>query len=137
MKRYTLTTLVAIAALLSAYCSFADKIPASKLYDEAGIVKVSDVMGMKEGKSIWLQGNITRKIDKDHYAFKDDTGEIRIRIPKMVLKGNEIPTDQTIKIFGKIEKNDFISRKRNIPPEIKVKKIEIVEEKESQAESKK
>lgn len=137
MKKVTLTTLIAIATLLSAYYSFADKLSISKLSDSSGIVKVSDVMGMKEGKNIWLQGKITRNIDKDHYAFKDDTGEIRVRISKTILKKNDVSADQTIKIFGKIEKNDFISRKRNIPPEIKVRKIEIVEEKESQVKDNK
>lgn len=101
---------------------------APKKSDDRKVMNVSDVAGMKEGADICLEGNITREVDKDYYIFKDNTGEIKVKISKSVWGKTNITPDHTARIIGKVYNNSSLSRQRHTLPEIKVKKIELVKE---------
>ncbi|WP_025290031.1 NirD/YgiW/YdeI family stress tolerance protein [Bibersteinia trehalosi] len=58
---------------------------------------------------IQLTGKIIRQVDGDEFIFRDATGEIKIEVEDEAWQGQNITPNDTITIFGKIDKERFKS----------------------------
>ena len=83
---------------------------------------VADALKLSDDARVTLTGKIVSKLagSKDEYIFKDDTGEIQVKIKPKAFGGLDITDTTNIRISGKMDK-DFAEK-----PEIDVKHIEIV-----------
>lgn len=55
-----------------------------------------------------LTGSLVSKdvAEKDIYIFKDDTGEVKVKIERRVFGGKEVTPETKIRIGGRVEKED-------------------------------
>ena len=61
-----------------------------------------DAAAMEQGAKVHLTGNIEQQAD-GMYLFKDDTGQIKLKIPDEVMKDRQFEPDQKVKVRGKLE----------------------------------
>lgn len=74
-------------------------------FDESKAVKtVKDAKSAADDTPIMLEGKIVKQIGHDDFIFKDSTGEIEIEVSKRAWCGQEITPNDTIQIFGEVDK---------------------------------
>ena len=66
-----------------------------------------------------LEGQIVRKIDNEHYEFKDATGTVKIEIDKKRLPAKGLDTNAKVRLSGEVD-----VKKTGV--EIEVKKVEVL-----------
>jgi uncharacterized protein (TIGR00156 family) len=67
-----------------------------------------------------LQGNLIRKINKEHYEFTDGTGIIRVEIDREDFVRQPVDEKTLVELRGKID-NDFMES-----PEIEIKQMRVI-----------
>lgn len=75
-----------------------------------------------DDQEVLLRGKITRKLKKEHYEFKDDTGAIRVEIDDKYFYNLKVTDKTVVEIYGEVEK-DFMQS-----PEIDVKRLTIIQQ---------
>lgn len=55
---------------------------------------------------VTLRGNITAKVGKEKYTFKDNTGSIRVEIDDDVWRGLNVTPKTKVTIYGKVDHDD-------------------------------
>lgn len=73
-----------------------------------------------DDQEVVLEGHITKKIKKNHYEFKDNTGTIRTEIDQKYFYNTKITDKTLVEIYGEVDK-DFLRT-----PEIDVKRLIII-----------
>lgn len=81
---------------------------------------VQAAKGMRDDTHVTLTGNIVSRISGDKYLFRDATGEITIEIDDDDFRGQNVSPDNTVRIFGEVEK-DF-----GEPAEIDVDRLDVL-----------
>ncbi|MDR1951891.1 MAG: NirD/YgiW/YdeI family stress tolerance protein [Elusimicrobiota bacterium] len=82
------------------------------------IILVSEAKKLKDHSVVALEGKITQQLKKDKYLFVDGSGNITIEIDSNVWNGLIVTPDETVIIYGEVDK-DF-----GYPAEIEVSHIE-------------
>lgn len=58
----------------------------------------------KDDQPVVLTGVITKKLGKEKYLFKDDTGEIRVEIDAEDFPATEVNEETRVEIIGEVDK---------------------------------
>ena len=74
--------------------------------DIKNITTVAEAQKSQEDTKVVLTGNIIKKINDEHYTFKDKTGEINVEIDDDKLQGINITPETSVTIYGEIDKDD-------------------------------
>lgn len=103
----TFALLLSISAMASAKESMCDKmkIEGGYIASQADISTVNKAQTMEDDSYVTLQGQIEKRVKKDKYQFKDQTGTMMVEINKKIWKGQVISADDTVQITGEIDKN--------------------------------
>lgn len=81
---------------------------------------IKNALDMDDDALVRLKGNIVKSLGDDQYVFKDATGTIEVEIDDKRWMGQTITPNDTVEIYGKIDK-DILSA-----PEIDVKRIILI-----------
>ena len=73
----------------------------------ASIVTVESINDLGDDDKVILEGYLLKKTQKEHYIFKDKTGEIEVEIDDKTLQGIRVTPETLIKIKGEVDKDWF------------------------------
>ncbi|WP_429946191.1 NirD/YgiW/YdeI family stress tolerance protein [Bibersteinia trehalosi] len=74
-------------------------------FDENNAVKsVKDLPAAKDKSFVLLEGNITKRVGKKDFIFKDATGEVEIEVSRRAWQGQTITPTDRIQIRGVLDK---------------------------------
>ncbi|WP_392559645.1 YgiW/YdeI family stress tolerance OB fold protein [Orbus mooreae] len=82
-------------------------------------VTIAQAKDLPDDSWVTLRGNITQRLTKDNYVFKDSTGEIQVEIDRDEWRGQTVTPTDLVEITGEVDK-DWNS------VEIDVKQIRVV-----------
>ncbi|HBM16727.1 MAG TPA: hypothetical protein DD381_10355 [Lentisphaeria bacterium] len=82
------------------------------------IISVRQAIQCPDDTWVILKGQIVKRIDDDEFIFQDSTGEITIEVSRFAWKNQDVTTDMTVIISGKIDQDGTTV--------VNVDKIEIV-----------
>lgn len=85
------------------------------------LVSVKTALGLEDDDLVALSGYITKRVKRDKYEFRDETGKILVEIEDGVWKGLEIGPSDKIIVKGEIDKDMFEKCKIDVE-EIKLAK---------------
>ena len=68
------------------------------------LVTVKEVMNMSDDTKVFLRGNIIQRLGGEDYLFQDATGAISVEIDDKRWNGQNITPQDTVEIFGEVEK---------------------------------
>lgn len=130
MKKVISKSLV-LACLAAKFCNFesanADfKGPQAQniMQSNQNLTTVQKILnGSFHGQQVFLKGNITQKISRDKYMFKDSTGEITIDIDQKHMPFEDFSASDTVMVYGEVE-----MKRKNPRVEIDVDRVEIVKQ---------
>ncbi len=91
---------------------------------EADLVKVADVENYKDESLVRLHGYIASSAYDNKYVFKDNSGEIPVRIRTKTWGGLKVTPTDKVEIQGEVDKH------KRRPTDIEVKQIKIINEKD-------
>lgn len=83
--------------------------PLDGIVVEETIVTVSQAKDMKDDTDVVLQGKIVSQFGGERYTFADDTGTIMVEIDDDTWQGQTITPDDTVKIYGEVDRGIFSS----------------------------
>ncbi|MDR0934217.1 MAG: NirD/YgiW/YdeI family stress tolerance protein, partial [Burkholderiaceae bacterium] len=117
VTRFTMAGCAALAIGLSgsAYAQYMGPGQQTNVSTVAAVLKSTP-----DDHDVLLRGKITRKLNHEHYEFKDNTGTIRLEIDDSYFHNVKVTADTVIEIYGEMEK-DFMES-----PEIEVKRLTII-----------
>lgn len=75
----------------------------------------------QDDQVVVLRGKITKKLRKERYEFKDDTGTIRAEIDDKYFYNLKVTDKSVVEIYGEVEKEFMKS------PEIDVKRLTVIQ----------
>jgi uncharacterized protein (TIGR00156 family) len=88
----------------------------------AGLTTVAEILkNPVDDQEVLLRGKITRKLKKERYEFRDDTGAIRVEIDDKYFYNLKVTDKTVVEIYGEVEKEFMKS------PEIDVKRLTIIQ----------
>ena len=61
------------------------------------------------GRDVSLTGHVVKHLHRDHYLFRDKTGEIRVEIEPVKWRGRRVSPDMTVRLRGEVDR-DFRGR---------------------------
>lgn len=61
----------------------------------------------RDDMPVQLTGKIVSQVDDDEYIFQDATGQIKVEIDRKVWKDVNVTPNDTITIYGKVDKETF------------------------------
>lgn len=70
------------------------------------IITVKQALTMPDDSDVTLRGQIEKRIKKDKYQFKDESGTIIVEIDKDVWDGQTVGPNDTVTITGELDKDD-------------------------------
>lgn len=70
------------------------------------VITIKQALTMPDDSDVTLRGQIEKRLKKDKYLFKDDSGSIIVEIDDDVWKGQTVGPDDTIVIMGELDKDD-------------------------------
>ncbi len=70
---------------------------------------VQQAKSARIGRDVSLTGHIVKHLHRDHYLFRDNTGEIRVEIEPVKWRGRRISPDMTVRLRGEVDR-DFRGR---------------------------
>lgn len=129
MRKFTIPAVLAALVFMAAPALAAFEGPGSKGNPGGGFsgpITATDESTVKSAKElpddtrVILTGNIISQTGKEHYIFRDATGDIRVDIDKKRFQGQSVTPDTKVRIFGKVDK-DFGKE-----VEIDVKQLEVL-----------
>lgn len=97
-------TAVAILYLLISVYAYAD-FEGSESFSY--LVTVNSVYDLEDDETVVLEGYLLRKIQKNQYVFKDQTGEIDVLISNQLLRNIKVKPDTLIRVQGEIDRDWF------------------------------
>jgi uncharacterized protein (TIGR00156 family) len=68
---------------------------------QSDVGTVTEALGLDIGSSVILEGHIENMIGEETYMFQDQTGNIVVRIRKLLFEGKTITPENTVEIQGK------------------------------------
>ena len=68
-------------------------------------VTVAEAKKMSDDSHVTLEGRITKQIKHEKYTFEDKTGSITIEIDDKDWNGVTVDSDDTVRIYGEIDKD--------------------------------
>ncbi|MDR3175744.1 MAG: YgiW/YdeI family stress tolerance OB fold protein [Desulfovibrio sp.] len=68
-------------------------------------VTVRQAMAMRDDSYVILRGNITQRLGKDKYVFRDETGNIHVDIDQDKWGGKTVTPQDTVEIHGEVDKD--------------------------------
>ena len=71
------------------------------------LLTVNSVYALEDDETVVLEGYLLRKIQKNQYVFKDQTGEIDVVIKDKLLRKITVTPDTLIRVRGEIDKDWF------------------------------
>ena len=74
---------------------------------DSTIKTVSQVKDEQDDAWVTVKGNITKKLSKDKYLFKDSTGEIVVEIDSKYWQGVEVSEKDVVELSGEVDKDYF------------------------------
>ncbi|KNC06071.1 periplasmic protein [Klebsiella sp. RIT-PI-d] len=85
--------------------------------EDARTSTIEKAKAMHDGASVSFRGNLVKKLDGDHYEFRDKTGEIKVQIPPSVFNDREVEPDHLLTVSGSLDK-------KQDPPIVRVSHLE-------------
>ena len=73
--------------------------------DMPKITTAESISDMKAHTKIILQGYLVKQINKEHYLFKDGTGNVEVDIEDQIFKGANVTPETQIRLRGKVDKD--------------------------------
>ena len=109
MKK-TLTALALVSALAISAASFAGDYMKHKGgfkqdISQMPVSTVQSVQNMPENTMVVMQGNISKRIEKDKYMFNDNTGEMMLEIEGYAWNGQDVAPTDVVTVVGEIDKD--------------------------------
>lgn len=74
---------------------------------QSNATTVKDAHGARDDTPVVLTGKIVNSLGDEKYTFRDDTGEIMIEIDDDEWHGLKVTPENTIEIFGEVDKEVF------------------------------
>lgn len=75
-------------------------------FKQSSVTTVAKAKHAYDDTYVTLRGNITNKIGKEKYTFKDSTGSIRVEIDDDVWRGLNVTPKMKVTIYGKVDHDD-------------------------------
>lgn len=69
------------------------------------LVTVEQARTMADDSRVTLRGFIVRKINGEHYMFRDDTGSIQVEIERRVWNGQNVSPTDLIEVQGEVDRD--------------------------------
>ena len=76
----------------------------SQQMDQQKPKTVAEITAVEEGTEVNLKGSITEEQEENFYLFKDDTGELKLKISEDVWGDREVNPDKELEITGSAAK---------------------------------
>ena len=70
---------------------------------------VMNASWLTDGMTVTVIGHVAESLGDDQYTFKDDTGQMTVKIDPSAWDGQKVAPKDKVKIIGKIAKNDSSS----------------------------
>lgn len=70
---------------------------------EDPIVNVESALTMSDDRAVTLQGKLIRKLEEEHFTFRDASGDIEVEIDDDLLRDQIITPEDEIRISGEID----------------------------------
>ncbi len=70
---------------------------------------VQQAKSARIGRDVSLTGHIVKHLHRDHYLFRDNTGEMRVEIEPVKWRGRRISPEMTVRLRGEVDR-DFRGR---------------------------
>lgn len=74
--------------------------------EPSGSTTVASVLAAKDGKDVVLRGHIVSQVDKKHYLFADDTGQVTVKIDKDLWKDQRAGAQTPVELQGEVDVDD-------------------------------
>lgn len=105
-KMITLATILTVTFLVA--CS--RPAPQNQVFGDngGGIMTISQVKSQYDDALVTFTGNIIRQVEGEEYIVSDSTGDIRVEIDHHVWNGLNVTPKDTVRIYGKVDK-EFLS----------------------------
>ncbi len=97
MIRKIMTGLAVLLLAASAFAGF--KGPGAT----ARTATVKEAMTMPDDSEVVLTGHLVKKLQDEHYLFRDDTGTIEVEIEDETFRGQDGAPQDKIKIAGEVD----------------------------------
>lgn len=103
----TFALMLCITSVVSAKDCHCDKMKMGGGYvaSQSDITTVKAVQDLSDDAMVTLQGQIEKRVKKNKYQFKDQTGTMMVKIGKKVWQGQVVNADDTVQITGEIDKD--------------------------------
>lgn len=87
------------------------------------VISVADARELDDNAKVILEGFIVEDLADELYLFRDDTGDINLKIDKKAWKKLEMDPGDLVRVHGRIDRDDD-----SLTIEVKVKKIKSVKD---------
>lgn len=67
-------------------------------------ISVQQALGARDESYVTLEGQIVSQVDDDEYIFADKTGQIRVEIDHHIWRGQNVSTQNRIRLYGEVDK---------------------------------
>ncbi|MDO4697065.1 MAG: NirD/YgiW/YdeI family stress tolerance protein [Pasteurellaceae bacterium] len=67
-------------------------------------MSVQQALSARDDSYVTLEGKILSQIDDDEYLFGDATGQIRVEIDQHIWRGQNVTTQNKLRLYGEIDK---------------------------------
>ena len=98
--------LISVAALLAVplFADYHEQMGEEKgqQMDQQKAQTVEEITAAEEGTEVKLEGNIIEEHEENFYLFKDDTGELKLKISDDVWGDREVNPDQELEVKGSV-----------------------------------
>jgi uncharacterized protein (TIGR00156 family) len=94
------------------------------------LITVAEAKELEDNVKVVLEGLIIEDLGGETYRFKDGTGEIDLEIDKDAWKKREMDSDQLVRVYGEINREDDsieVEVKKIKDAKVKLDKAEIVD----------
>ncbi|BDH44974.1 TIGR00156 family protein [Salmonella enterica subsp. enterica serovar Choleraesuis] len=79
--------------------------PGSEAPAGQGITTVQQAKTLPDDSKITLEGQIVRKIDNEHYEFRDTSGSLTVEIDNDKWQGLTVTPKDTVRLEGEVDKD--------------------------------
>ena len=100
--------------ILSAAIGITAYVQAQGFVGSSAQTTVAEAQRMRDGSQVVLTGHIVRNIRSEYYLFRDNTGEIRVEIPRRVWAGISVTENDLVEIRGEVERDWYRFFRRTI-----------------------
>lgn len=67
-------------------------------------VTVAEAKTLRVGTYVSMTGNVVNHQRSEYFTFRDETGEMRVEIPRRVWRGRQVGPSDPVRIFGEIDR---------------------------------